>query len=340
MMPAAVQISLHQQSLRWLVTGGAGFIGAHLVEWLLAHGQIVRVLDDFSTGSRSNLDDVRARVGDAAWARFELVEGDVRDREACDRASIGVERVLHQAAIGSVPRSIADPEETHAVNVDGTVNVFLAARAAGARTVVYASSSAVYGDHPGVPAREPDIGRPLSPYAASKRVAEIYGQTYARAYGLRAVGLRYFNVVGARQDPQGPYAAVVPRWIAALHAGERPVIYGDGETSRDFCPVQNVVAANVAAALCGDDAMGAVFNVAMGQRTTLRELFAMLRDAMATRGVPCSEIEPVHEDFRPGDIRSSVADIGAARQAIGYDPQVSVAEGLGAAIDGYLARAR
>lgn len=328
---------LGDRTLHWLVTGGAGFIGGHLVEWLLQHGQHVRILDDFSTGSRANLESVRRVVGEAAWRRCELHEGDIRDPSACERATAGVELVLHQAAIGSVPRSIEDPVTTHTVNVDGTVNVLLAAKNAGVRTVVYASSSSVYGDHPGMPKREPDLGNPLSPYAVSKRVAELYAEVYHRVYGLRCVGLRYFNVIGARQDPEGPYAAVVPRWIAALARGQRPVIYGDGETSRDFCPVHNVVAANVAAALAGDDAMGTVYNVALGGRTTLLQLFTILRDEMAARGVPCGDMEPIFEPFRAGDIRHSLADVGAAERALHYRPEVSVTEGLRAAIEGYLA---
>jgi UDP-N-acetylglucosamine 4-epimerase len=319
---------------RWLVTGGAGFIGSHLVQWLLEHHQHVRVLDDCSTGTRANLEMVRARVPGDAWARCEIVTGDVRDPATCHLASEDRDYVLHQAALGSVPRSLEHPADTHAVNVDGTVNVLLAARDAGVRTVVFASSSSVYGDDASAAKREDVLGRPLSPYAASKRVGEIYAETYHRVFGLRTVGLRYFNVVGPRQSPTGPYAAVVPRWIAALAEGARPVVFGDGSTSRDFCPVANVVQANVRAALAGDDAMGRVFNVALGQRTTLLELFALLKAAMVARGAPCARVEPLHEGFRGGDVRHSLADVRMARESLGYEPQVDLAEGLALALEG------
>jgi UDP-N-acetylglucosamine 4-epimerase len=329
----AVTKELRDSPKRWLVTGGAGFVGSHLVEWLLGNGQHVTVLDDFSTGRESNLEDVGSIVGDEAWSRCELLVGDIRDPSMCRRACEGVDYVLHQAALGSVPRSIAYPEQTHEVNVNGTVNVLLAARDTGVKTVVYASSSSVYGDHPGLPKKEEEIGRPLSPYAVSKRVGEIYAEVYWRVYGLRTIGLRYFNVVGARQDPEGPYAAVVPRWIAALSKCERPVIYGDGETSRDFCPVANVVQANVLAATAGEEAMGGVYNIALGERTTLLELFAMLRDAVAAGGVPCENVEPVFEPFRPGDIRHSLADVQDAIQAIGYTARVGVKDALQALLE-------
>jgi UDP-N-acetylglucosamine 4-epimerase len=246
--------------------------------------------------------------------------------------------VLHQAALGSVPRSLACPEDTHAVNVDGTVNVLLAARDARVRTVVIASSSSVYGDDASPAKREHTLGRPLSPYAASKRVAEIYAETYHRVFGLRTVALRYFNVVGPRQSPDGPYAAVVPRWIAALAAGRRPVVFGDGSTSRDFCPVANVVQANVLAAFAGDEAMGHAFNVGLGRTTTLLELFAGLRAAMCARGAPCAALVPVHEGFRAGDTRHSLADVDAAIAALGYAPEVDLAEGLALTIDAWMQR--
>ena len=325
---------------RWLVTGGAGFIGSHLVQWLLAHGQRVRVLDDFSTGSRANLDDVRAWVGERAWARCEVITGDIRDAATCRVAALGQELVLHQAALGSVPRSIERPTDTHAVNVDGTINMLVAAREAGVRQLVYASSSSVYGDDGSEAKREDRIGRPLSPYALSKRVNELCAETWHRVFGVRTVGLRYFNVVGARQSPQGPYAAVVPRWIAAFALGQRPVIYGDGATSRDFCPVANVVQANVLAALAGDMAIGRVLNVALGRRTTLLELFAAIRAAMVERGAPCEQLAPIHEDFRAGDVRHSLADIRMAAELIGYAPTVDLAHGLALAVEGFPATTR
>lgn len=333
---ATATAELEQRPRQWLVTGGAGFIGSHLVEWLLAHGQRVRVLDDLSTGTRENLDRVRALVGAAAWEACDVIVGDIREPAACAAATAGCELVLHQAALGSVPRSIADPAATHAVNVDGTVNVLLAARDAGVRTVVFASSSSVYGDDTNATKREDTLGRPLSPYALSKRVCELYADTFFRTFGLRTVGLRYFNVVGPRQRPDGPYAAVVPRWIAALTEGAVPLVYGDGSTSRDFCPVANVVQANVLAALGADDAAGRVFNVALGKRTTLLELFAMLRDGCAAAGFDCAGVEPVHHDFRPGDVRHSLADTSAAASWLGYAPQIDLADGLALAVRGAL----
>jgi UDP-N-acetylglucosamine 4-epimerase len=300
---------LRSERRRWLVTGAAGFIGSHVVEQLLAHGQEVRGLDNFATGKRENL-----------FPECEFIEGDIRDAAVCARACAGVDLVLHQAALGSVPRSIAHPAETHAVNVDGFVHMALAARDAGVKRFVYASSSSVYGDEPTLPKVEARIGTPLSPYAVTKRVDEIYAETFQRNYGLACVGLRYFNVFGARQDPNGPYAAVMPRWFAALAAGEACIINGDGETSRDFCYVLNAVQANVLAALA-PKATG-VYNVAFGARTTLRELHDMIRARVGTGG------EPRFADFRAGDIRHSLADISRARAELGYAPEFAVAAGL------------
>ena len=242
-------LDLTEHERTWCVTGAAGFIGSHLVESLLASGQRVVGLDNFATGHRANLDDVRSRVGEEAWRRFRLIEGDIRDLATCREAASGADLVLHQAALGSVPRSIADPLSTHAVNVDGFVNMLVAARDAEVGRFVYASSSSVYGDHPGLPKVEDEIGTPLSPYAVSKRVDELYARTFEDHYGLQTVGLRYFNVFGPRQDPAGAYAAVIPRWMGQLLGGETPTIHGDGETSRDFCYVANVVQANLRAAL-------------------------------------------------------------------------------------------
>jgi len=319
---------------RWLVTGAAGFIGSHLVEELLRLDQVVTGLDDFSTGYRHNLDRVEAAVGPARWRGFSLVTGDVRDLDTCERATTGTAYVLHEAALGSVPRSMKDPLSTHAVNVDGTVNVFLAALNAGVEKVVFASSSSVYGDEPSLPKVENRTGRPLSPYAATKQTAELYANTLCRTHQLPAVGLRYFNVVGTRQDPDGPYAAVVPRWIAAMRAGNRPVIYGDGETSRDFCPVANVVQANLLAAVSDETTNGRVYNIALGGQTTLNELFASLRAALAAQGIECETTEPVYEDFRPGDIRHSLADISSAASDFGYAPDVTLAQGLTQTVEG------
>jgi UDP-N-acetylglucosamine 4-epimerase len=316
----------------WLVTGAAGFIGSHCAEALLKLGQHVVGLDNFATGKRDNLEALQAAAGDAA-GRFRFVEADIRDADAVKAAMGGVRYVLHQAALGSVPRSIADPMATHTANVDGTLNVFLAASELGVTRVVYASSSSVYGDDPELPKVEGRTGQPLSPYAASKAMDEIYAGVLARTHQLQAVGLRYFNVVGPRQDPEGPYAAVVPRWLDALRSGTQPLIFGDGETSRDFCPVQNVVQANLLAATRPQDLSGRVYNVALGGRTSLNELFAILRDGMAARGVPCSAVEPEYREFREGDVRHSMADISAARADLGFEPDTDLATGLATAID-------
>ncbi|WP_242343883.1 NAD-dependent epimerase/dehydratase family protein [Anaeromyxobacter terrae] len=321
---------------RWVITGGAGFIGSHLVEALLARGQDVVVLDDFSTGREANLDAVRAAVGEEAARRLAVMSGDVRDPEACARALHGAEIVLHEAARGSVPRSIAHPLATHEVNVTGFLNVLEAARAARVRRVVFASSSSVYGDHPALPKKEDVIGDALSPYAASKRSDEIYAAAYARCYGLELVGLRYFNVFGPRQDPQGPYAAVLPRWFSALLAGREVAIYGDGETSRDFCYVANVVQANLLAAVTTRrEALGTVYNVAYGVRTTLNELFRLVQAQVARYRPESAEALPVYREFRPGDVRHSLADVSRAVELLGYRPTHSVHQGLVEAAEWY-----
>ena len=333
--PDARQRLADRQS-RWLVTGAAGFIGSHLVETLLGLGQVVVGLDNFSTGRRENLVDVRGRVGEAAWARFEMIEGDIRDPATCVQAVGGVDHILHQAALGSVPRSIADPLATNASNVTGFLNMLDAARREGRATFVYAASSSTYGDEPNLPKREDRIGNPLSPYAVTKLVNEIYASVFARSYGYKAIGLRYFNVFGPRQDPKGAYAAVIPRWIAAMIEGEELQINGDGETSRDFCFVDNAVQANILASLADDGARDAVYNVAFGQRTTLTTLFEMIRSALADEGVAYAR-DAVYRDFRPGDVRHSLADIARARDAFGYDPLFSLRDGMGVTVQRYLA---
>jgi UDP-N-acetylglucosamine 4-epimerase len=328
------------QPRTWLVTGAAGFIGSHLCEALLRLGQRVTGLDNFATGTRENLVLVEQSLGDAeAWRRFTMFEADVCDLDACRRACAGVDVVLHQAALGSVPRSIERPLDTHRSNVDGTVHVFLAALENRIARVVYASSSSVYGDDPELPKVESRLGRPLSPYALSKRVDEIYADVLASTHALSAVGLRYFNVLGARQDPSGPYAAVIPRWVSALVRGERPLLFGDGETSRDFCPVQNVVQANLLAATAGPEVAGRVYNVALGGRTTLNELYALLQRGLVRRGFDCAGIAPEYRDFRPGDVRHSLADIAAARRDLGYEPKCGLAEGLEGVLDFFARRA-
>jgi UDP-N-acetylglucosamine 4-epimerase len=324
---------------RWLVTGAAGFIGSNLVEALLAAGQEVAGLDNFATGHRRNLDEVKAVVGDETWSRFRLVEADIRDRDACARAVEGVDYVLHQAALGSVPRSLADPLTSHDVNVTGFVNMLDAARLAGVRRFVYAASSSTYGDEPNLPKREERIGNPLSPYAATKLADEVYAAVYARSYDFPSIGLRYFNVFGPKQDPDGPYAAVIPKWIAAMLAGAPIQIFGDGSTSRDFCYVANAVQANLRAALAPDDAQNQVYNVAVGERTTLNQLFGLLRDGLARHQVHYGQ-DPAHADFRRGDVLHSEADISKARSLLGYAPTHRIGDGIAEALPWYLRAAR
>jgi UDP-N-acetylglucosamine 4-epimerase len=319
----------------WLVTGGAGFIGSHLVERLLGLGQRVRVLDDFSTGHRANVEAASA----GAPERFELLEGDIREPAACRAACEGVEVILHQAALGSVPRSIQDPATSHDVNVTGFLNVLAAARDAGVARVVYASSSAVYGDHPGLPKVEEATGRPLSPYAATKAADELYAHAFANAYGLETVGLRYFNVFGPRQDPQGAYAAVIPLWFKSLFGGDPAILNGDGETSRDFSYVANVVQANLLAATANDPrALRTVYNVAAGGRTTLLELFGLMREEAARLHPAASRIALERRPMRAGDIRHSHADIARARRLLGYAPTHTIRQGLAETVAWYFER--
>lgn len=332
---------LRERPRRWLVTGCAGFIGSNLLEALLRAGQEVAGIDNFATGKPANLDDVRAQVGEEAWARFRFLEGDITDLEACRSVCAGVELVLHEAALGSVPRSIADPLASHRANVDGFLNMLVAAKDAGVDRFVYAGSSSSYGDHPDLPKVEDKIGRPLSPYAATKLVDEIYADVFGRVYGVRTVGLRYFNVFGRRQDPDGPYAAVIPRWIATLLRGERCVINGDGETSRDFCFVENVVQANLLAATAeGEGVVGQIYNVACGDRTTLNELYTLIRDGLAAMDPSIAGRDPELAPFRAGDVRHSLADVSKARRLLGYAPTHTAREGLAQALAWYVAQAR
>jgi UDP-N-acetylglucosamine 4-epimerase len=311
----------------WLVTGCAGFIGSALIERLLDLGQIVVGVDNFATGHRRNLDSVLAYHPDERL-QFRFVEGDLTDPAVCKDVVADVDVILHQAAIGSVPRSIADPAPYHATNVTGFVNLVMAAREAGVRRFVYASSSSVYGDHPALPKVEDTIGRPLSPYAATKLIDEIYADTFGRLYGLETIGLRYFNVFGRRQDPAGLYAAVVPRWIASLLADRPCAIFGDGSISRDFCYVDNAVQANLLAGCADAGACGTVYNVAVGARTTLVELFALIRDNLARYRPALATAEPVHQPPRTGDIPHSQASIERIRAALGYEPTHDIAAGM------------
>lgn len=326
--------TLREQPRRWLVTGCAGFIGSNLLEALLVAGQHVVGLDNFATGHQHNLDEVERNVGPDAWTRFQFIEGDIRNLEVCRSAAKGVDHVLHQAALGSVPRSLEDPITTNEVNIGGFLNMLVAARDAQVRSFVYAASSSTYGDHPGLPKVEDRIGKPLSPYAVTKYVNELYADVFTRAYGTPSVGLRYFNVFGRRQDPEGAYAAVIPRWIAAMIRGHDVVINGDGETSRDFCYIDNVVQANILAALAEPEGLNQVYNVAYGGRTTLNELFQYLAQGLRAQGIAYDR-PPRHGDFRAGDVRHSQADIGKARSLLGYAPQFDIEAGLKAAMPWY-----
>ena len=331
-----VQQQLRQHSYHWLVTGAAGFIGSNLVEALLKLNQRVTGLDNFATGHQRNLDQVRELVGEAAWANFRFLQADIRSPEDCARACEGVDFVLHQAALGSVPRSIANPQLTNETNITGFLNMLVAARDAKVKRFVYAASSSTYGDHPGLPKIEDRIGKPLSPYAVTKYVNELYADVFGRTYGMESIGLRYFNVFGPRQDPNGAYAAVIPKWVAALIRNEELRINGDGETSRDFCYVDNVVQANLLAAMSGVDAANQVYNVALNDRTSLNQLHAMMCELLAPRFPHVAAHRPVYVDFRAGDVRHSQADIGKAGAMLGYAPTHRIGEGLKEAMDWYV----
>ena len=320
----------------WLVTGVAGFIGSNLLEALLKLNQRVVGLDNFSTGKKKNLEEVKALVSAAQWSQFRFLEGDISDPAACQGACAGVDYVLHEAALGSVPRSITDPLGSHQSNVTGFLHMLLAARDAKVKRFVYASSSSIYGDDPGLPKVEEKVGKPLSPYAATKVINEVYASAFALAYGLPSVGLRYFNVFGPRQDPDGAYAAVIPKWIAALLKREPIYINGDGETSRDFCFVANVVQANLLAATTGNaEAVNQAYNVALGQRTTLNELFHLLQSSLRAKDAALPDQKPIYRDFRPGDVRHSLADISKAQRLLGFAPSHSIQAGLELAMDWY-----
>lgn len=327
---------LPQAPRTWLVTGVAGFIGSNLLEALLKHDQRVVGLDNFATGFQHNLDEVQTLVTSEQWARFRFIEGDIRNLADCQKACKGVDYVLHQAALGSVPRSIEDPILTNSANITGYLNMLVAARDAQVKSFTYAASSSTYGDHPGLPKVENQIGKPLSPYAVTKYVNEMYADVFANCYGFSAIGLRYFNVFGPRQDPNGAYAAVIPRWTAALLKGEPVWINGDGETSRDFCFVANAVQANLLAATAtSPESINQVYNVAVGNRTTLNDLFRLLRDNLATYGVDPA-IRGMYRGFRSGDVRHSQADVSKARTLLGYEPSHDLAAGLKLATPWYV----
>ncbi|MCM8854923.1 MAG: Vi polysaccharide biosynthesis UDP-N-acetylglucosaminuronic acid C-4 epimerase TviC [Candidatus Thiodiazotropha sp.] len=321
----------------WLITGVAGFIGSNLLVTLLTLGQRVIGLDNFSTGHAYNFEKVKAVVSPEQWANFTFIEGDIRSLETCHQACKGVDYVLHQAALGSVPRSLTDPITTNENNISGYLNMLVAARDANVRRFVYAASSSTYGDHPGLPKVEESIGNPLSPYAVTKLVNEHYAQVFARCYDFNTIGLRYFNIFGRRQDPNGAYAAVIPKWVAAMIDKDEVFINGDGETSRDFCYIDNAVQANLLAATTDNpDATNQVYNIAVGDRTTLNQLFTKIRDILAGNFSYLSDISPTYRDFRAGDVRHSLANIGKANQLLGYQPTHNIDQGLGEAMSWYV----
>jgi len=327
---------LKQSPKIWLVTGVAGFIGSNLLETLLKLDQTVVGLDNFATGHQHNLDEVQSLVSAAQWAKFTFYEGDIRNLEDCQKACAGVDYVLHEAALGSVPRSIADPITTNETNISGFLNMLTAARDAKVSSFTYAASSSTYGDHPALPKVEENIGKPLSPYAVTKYVNELYADVFAKTYGFKAIGLRYFNVFGQRQDPNGAYAAVIPKWTAAMIAGDDVFINGDGETSRDFCFIDNTVQANILAATTADDAAkNQVYNVAVGDRTTLNDLYRAIQAALAENGVNYTK-NAVYRDFRAGDVRHSQASIAKIEQALGYAPEFRIDAGIQLAMRWYV----
>lgn len=326
--------ALNASPKKWLVTGVAGFIGSNLLETLLLNGQVVVGLDNFATGHQRNLDEVRSLVGEN-WSKFEFIEGDIRDLGACRAACDGVDYVLHQAALGSVPRSINDPIATNSTNIDGFLNMLVAARDAQVKSFTYAASSSTYGDHPGLPKVEDVIGKPLSPYAVTKYVNELYADVFAKTYGFKTIGLRYFNVFGKRQDPNGAYAAVIPKWTAAMIADETLEINGDGQTSRDFCYVNNAVQANLLAATADDKARNNVYNVAVGDRTDLNDLYRYLKESLVQNGVAYKR-DPEYRDFRAGDVRHSQADVSKAKALLDFDPKYKLRDGIAEAMPWYV----
>lgn len=327
---------LQQAPKTWLITGVAGFIGSNLLETLLKLDQNVVGLDNFATGHQHNLDEVQSLVKPEQWANFKFYEGDIRNFADCQKACAGVDYVLHEAALGSVPRSIADPITTNAANITGFLNMLTAARDAEVKSFTYAASSSTYGDHPALPKVEENIGKPLSPYAVTKYVNELYAEVFARTYGFKTIGLRYFNVFGKRQDPNGAYAAVIPKWTAAMIAGDDVFINGDGETSRDFCFIDNTVQANILAATTqNDEAKNQVYNVAVGDRTTLNDLFNAIKAALNENGVTYTK-EPVYRDFRAGDVRHSQASVGKIERLLGYKANYHIDEGIDFAMSWYV----
>ncbi|MES9850371.1 MAG: NAD-dependent epimerase/dehydratase family protein [Candidatus Thiodiazotropha sp. L084R] len=334
---ASLKETLLSTPSTWLVTGVAGFIGSNLLETLLKLNQKVVGLDNFATGHAYNFDKVKASVSEEQWTGFRFIEGDIRNLQTCHEACRDVDYVLHQAALGSVPRSLTDPITTNESNISGFLNMLVAARDAEVKRFVYAASSSTYGDHPGLPKVEDQIGNPLSPYAVTKLVNEHYAQVFARCYDFNTIGLRYFNIFGRRQDPNGAYAAVIPKWVASMIDRDDVFINGDGETSRDFCYIDNAVQANLLAATATNpDACNQVYNVAVGDRTTLNQLFTKIRDILAQRFTYLSDISPVYRDFRAGDVRHSLANIDKAKDLLGYQPTHIIDQGLSEAMSWYI----
>lgn len=331
----SIKAELTKNPKCWLVTGAAGFIGSNLLEHLLKLDQTVVGLDNFSTGHQRNLDEVKGLVSEDQWQNFHLIKGDIRDYETCISAVKDVDYVLHQAALGSVPRSIADPISSNSVNISGFLNVLHASKEKGVKSFTYAASSSTYGDHSALPKVEENIGNPLSPYALTKYANELYAGVYARSYGFKTIGLRYFNVFGKRQDPNGAYAAVIPKWTAAIIQGEEVFINGDGETSRDFCFIENTVQMNILAATSSYKARNQVYNVAVGDRTTLNNLFACIKNSLVSKGIKVN-LDPIYRDFRPGDVRHSQADISKAKHALGYSPEFNLSQGIEQAMPWYI----
>jgi UDP-N-acetylglucosamine/UDP-N-acetylgalactosamine 4-epimerase len=329
-----VKKDLLKKPRTWLVTGAAGFIGSNLLEALLVLNQKVIGLDNFATGHQYNLDEVKTEVSDNQWQNFQFIEGDIRDYQMCKNALNGVDYVLHQAALGSVPRSIADPITSNAANITGFLNMLQAAKEADVKSFTYAASSSTYGDHPALPKVEENIGKPLSPYAVTKYVNELYAGVYARTYGFKTIGLRYFNVFGKRQDPDGAYAAVIPKWTSAIIGHKELFVNGDGETSRDFCFIENTVQMNILAATASDVAKDQIYNVAVGDRTSLNDLFNAIKDALIKNQIEI-RLEPTYRDFREGDVRHSQADISKAKKTLGYQPMFNISEGIDKAMPWY-----
>ena len=333
----ALKERLQDTRYTWVITGVAGFIGSNLLEVLLKHNQAVVGLDNFSTGHQHNLDQVKECVSPVQWSRFRMVAGDIRNLKDCQDACADVDYVLHQAALGSVPRSLEDPLLTNENNINGFLNMLVASRDAGVKRFVYAASSSTYGDHPGLPKVEDAIGNPLSPYAVTKYVNELYADVFSRSYDFKTIGLRYFNIFGQRQDPDGAYAAVVPKWVASLLDNQPVYINGDGETSRDFCYIDNAVQANLLAATTeNEDALNQVYNVAVGERTTLNQLFEMIKSLLAEDRPELAGVSAVYRDFRAGDVRHSLADISKSQELLGYFPTHRIAEGMEEAMGWYM----